>query len=482
MRLIKRRSHYEIDGYIMGTFPQLERLLSVWDDNSFKLNEYYYYDDENQILYFPGGVDASKIVSYTNGMCIEKDNDYNEVQKTVNFTPSILPREITQKEAIRFLAGQGEYSYTKNSSQLVLSLPGGVGKTYCAVAAMSIFAKKSIVIVHNEKIRSQWIEKIPYYTNLPKKGVMALTSTEQLEMIASGKKIRGIQNVAFFVCTHRLLGNYMKKHGFHSVNGLMKKLDVAVKIFDEAHLEFRSILMLDYAINTWKTFYLTATFGRSDFKDNMIFQTSFQDVYKLIRGDDSIGRDRNVVYIAYVLDCKVSAIEAAAITIRKRFNVHRYFDVEMKYEKLFDTVSYWLDWYYNKKGYTGKTFLLSSKKETCDKCNQIASELFPDKRTAVHYTGDKVDALEEYDILSATDRMLGTGTDLDNLGMVINLVPISSSGNIDQIVHRLMRGKSTEDAFYIEGIDSSVPQVMKMYDKRSRVVRKIAKKAFEFRG
>ena len=110
MRLIKRRSHYEIDGYIMGTFPQLERLLSVWDDNSFKLNEYYYYDDENQILYFPGGVDASKIVSYTNGMYIEKDNDYNEVQKTVNFTPSILPREITQKEAIRFLAGQGVHN------------------------------------------------------------------------------------------------------------------------------------------------------------------------------------------------------------------------------------------------------------------------------------------------------------------------------------------------------------------------------------
>ena len=105
--------------------------------------------------------------------------------------------------------------------------------------------------------------------------------------------------------------------------------------------------------------------------------------------------------------------------------------------------------------------------------------LFPDKKCCVHYTGSKVDNLSEYDIICATSKMLGTGLDLDDLRCIINLEPIGSAVNIDQIIHRLMRGNSSESTYFIDVVDKSVPHTITMYTRRLKTVKKYVKNIIE---
>lgn len=474
MKVIAYQTHYEIEDYDIGDCYELEKQFKTFDEVNFTEDFYYRYDNRSRILYIPRGFDKTKLESLLHVPVINSGT-CNTHLRTV-FNMKLGPRYQVQKESIRFLLGKDEYKYTTKASQLVLSLPGGVGKTYCMVAALSYLCMKFIVIVHNAEIREQWRARLLQYTNMPDSAIITVTSTKTLHNMMKDKKIR---NHSCYLVTHRLLGNYMKEYGFDSLNELFIHLGIGAKVVDEAHKEFKEILEIDYATNVKKSYYLSATFGKTDYKENMIFQKSFNQVYKLSKSSDEIGIERTTYYIASFFKSGISAIESMSMKIRYKFSVQRYFNIEMEYGAIFKQVNKWLEWVYITKQVTGKTFILSPKKDSCDICYKLAKELFPDKKCCVHYTGSKVDNLSDYDIICATSKMLGTGLDLDDLRCIINLEPIGSAVNIDQIIHRLMRGKSTEPTYFIDVVDKSVPHTITMYNRRLKTVKKFVKNIIE---
>ena len=474
MKITAYQTHYEIEDYEIGDCYELEKQFKIFNDVNFKEDLYYRYDDRSRILYIPRGFDKTKLESLLHVPVIDA-GICNTHLRTV-FNMKLGPRYQVQKESIRFLLGKDEYKYTSKASQLVLSLPGGVGKTYCMVAALSYLCMKFIVIVHNAEIREQWRTRLLQYTNIPDSAIITLTSIKELHSMKDDKKIR---NHSCYLVTHRLLGNYMKEYGFESLNELFIKLGIGAKIVDEAHKEFKEILEIDYATNVKKSYYLSATFGKSDYKENSVFQKSFNQVYKLAKQSDDIGIERTTYYITSFFKSGISAIENMSMKIKYKFSVQRYFTIEMEYGAIFKQVSKWLDWIYVTKQISGKTFILSPKKDSCDVCYNISRQMFPDKKCCVHYTGSKVDNLSDYDIICATSKMLGTGLDLDDLRCIINLEPIGSAVNIDQILHRLMRGNSTEPTYFIDVIDKSVSHTMTMYTRRLKTVKKFVKNIIE---
>lgn len=475
MKITAYQTHYEIEDYDIGDCYELEKQFKIFDDVNFTEDFYYHYDDRARVLYIPRGFDKTKLESLLRvpvvdaGIC-------NPHLRTV-FNMKLGPRYQVQKESIRFLLGKDEYKYTGKASQLVLSLPGGVGKTYCMVAALSYLCMKFIVIVHNAEIREQWRARLLQYTNIPDSAIVTLTSTKALYKLKDDNKEK--RKHSCYLVTHRLLNNYAKEYGFTALNELFIGLGIGVKVVDEAHKEFKEILEIDYATNVRKSYYLSATFGKSEYKENMIFQKSFNQVYKLSKTSDEIGVERTTFYIASFFKSGISQIENMSMKIRYKFSVQRYFNIEMEYGVIFNQVNKWLEWIYVTKQITGKTFILSPKKESCDVCYNIAKELFPDKKCCVHYTGSKVDSLSEYDIICATSKMLGTGLDLDDLRCIINLEPIGSAVNIDQIIHRLMRGNSSESTYFIDVVDKSVPHTITMYTRRLKTVKKYVKNIIE---
>ena len=472
MEIFAYNTHYKITDYELGYSDRLEKLLSVYLENRYEYEPKYFYNKEDKILYVPRGVDEGLLISI-----LEKPINYmgdTYKPKRISFGMIKPPRNDVQKESIRFLAGKEEYSYMSKVNQAVLSLPGGGGKTYSAIAAMSLYGVKSMVVTHTVSIRDQWKERFLEYTNVPEKSLCVLSGTGALLDILENKSRKSVNDAICYLVVHRTINLFINEYGFDKFNQVMIKLGIGLKIIDEAHKEFSNTLLMDYASNVWKTFYLTATFKRS-LADDKLFQLSFNRVYKLYKNTEQMKQIRNVYYIIDEFQSTISPVEVAGMYNRKNFSAYKYIDLEIEHGYLLDHVVKWLKWFYVDKKEDGKTYIISPKKSSCEIMYKLVKQFFPQLKSCVHNSDNRIENLEDYDVICATFKMVGTGDDLDDLRMIINLEPIGSDANNDQLVHRLMRGKDSRNAYFIEPIDKRVDNVVRMMYRRRKLFKKFVK-------
>lgn len=478
LKIYAYHTHYVIEGYRPGLCYDLERLLSTFDDKiTFSATEYFYYDGHGN-LYIPRGIDPEYLHQVT-GRPIEKYVKECNPYKKMSFAMKMSPRDDIQKESIRFLLGRDDYKYTSGASQLVLSLIGGGGKTYCAVTAMSIFEMKTIVICHSDLIKQQWRDRILQYSYLAEDQILMLDSSKQLSSYLNPTKTtqRIIDRSSVFLITHSLMHSFMKNH-FDDVNQLFINLGIGLKIVDEFHRNFMNTLLIDYATDVYKTFYLSATPGRTDNKENLIFQNSFNRVYKLKRTAEDMNREKKIIAIYDLFRSNLSQIEIQSMYNRKTFSVHKYTEYELEDGKIIERLDEWLNWLDGKVSKGQMIFVLSSMKSSCDDLAKIISKWYPDKKVCSYHSGNKIDNYYEYDIVCATVSMVGTGNDYQNLKAVINMEAFGSAVTADQLVHRLDRGNTDIGyTYYIDLIDKKVPNARAMYKKRSATINQFVLKS-----
>lgn len=468
MNVYAFNTRYEIHDYDIGDIPSLEKELSLWDDIYHRRIPKFHYDEENRILFLPRGYDFVKLEAYV-GKSIVYKKECNE-KKKVNF-PISPPRNDVQKESVRFLAGLEEYKRMVGESQQVLSLPTSAGKTYCTIAACSILSVRSMVIVGTDDLRKQWKQKIMQYTGLPSSSIYLISGRQTIDRLLKIKDAK-LNNYAFYITTHSTLKSYIKSAGFYSLNPLFEKLGIGIKIIDEAHLQYLSTLLIDYATNVWKTFYLTATFNQSEQSEDVLFQKAFNKVFKLrIAPNDR----KHVIYIALLFSSKANAVEKMSVRGRKGLDKYRYINYELSKGSIVEPYRYIIDLFINKMRLEGKILVLSSKQESCDILRDITSEMLPAYASCVHYSGNKVDCFDPYGIIFATPAMLGTGNDIAGLRAIINLEPIRSKRNTLQVWGRLRMYAEDKDTFYVEIVDKSIPQVMSMFRDRKKLLSEYCK-------
>ena len=456
-------SHYEIRNYHLKDIPELENGFSLWDDIYYKRIPKYYYDEEEETLYLPRGYDYIRLES-----CIGKPLVYmkeSNPKRKINFPIMMPPRDDVQKEAVRFLSGMEEYKRMKGESQQVLSLPTSAGKTYCTIAACSILNTVTMVIVGTDDLRKQWKGKIQEYTRLPNSSICLINGRLSIDrlMKSSDKKLN---NYAFYITTHTTLRSYMSSVGFHNLNPLFEKLGIGIKIIDEAHLQYLNTLMIDYATNVWKTFYLTATFSQSQREEDTLFQRAFNKIFKLQIAPNT---RKHVIYLGMLFTSRENAIEKMAMKGKKGFNKHKYIEYEMGKRCILKPYLYLIDLFVNKMRLEGKILVLSPKKESCDWLKEVTDDMLPSYSTCVHYSGNKVDEFGPYGIIFATSSMLGTGNDIAGLRAIINLEPIRSERNSLQVWGRLRMYAEDKDTYYSEVVDKSIPSAMNMFRDRKKL-------------
>lgn len=468
VEIIAYPTHYEIMNYKRGSCKQLEFQLTLIDRKTHARTYYYHYDKETQTLYVPRGFDPNKLREMFNKP-IKISEKVNTPDK-VSYSMVLEPRNDTQKEAIRFLLGKEEYSYTYGVHQLVLSLPGGVGKTYCMVAAASLLGERMLVVVDKTELSNQWKERACSYTNLSKSSIKIIESSKEL-FDCTNKVPRTMKNKAIYIMTHALLKSYMKRFGFESLNTAMQNLGVGIKVIDEVHICFENTLLIDYALNIKHNFYLTATFKRTDSVENKIYQDVFYSIYKLRKDSEEIGVKRETKYICHMFNSDASFLALSAMKIRGNFSIYRYIDYELEQGMIVDITIEWLDRLI-RKGITKTIFVLSPKKDSCDTLKNVISKRFPDLKVCAYYSQNKDYNIEDYDVVCGTVKMFGTGNDISSLRAMIILEPMGSDVNVDQLVHRVMRGNGIGTTYIIDLVDKSVPNVFNMFRRRRKTVAK----------
>lgn len=303
-----RNSCVVLHNYTLGDNEFLERMFTYYKKEYGRMKPYFMaikYDAIKKDLYIPGGVDLYNVVrSFGTGNVIGRiaPDNYEMIGKVLLKKG---PRDDRQKKAIRFCLGLEEYSNNRNASQISLNLSTGVGKTYVMVFVFAYYSVKTIMITSTNDWLIQWKEKILEYTNLKEEEIYIISETPTITKLTSG--IVNHNKIKFYLCTHSTIYNYGKNNGWKKVRKLFQFLNIGIKVFDEAHLNFDNICKIDFAVNCWKNYYLTATPLKSHKDQDKIYQIAFKTIPKISLFDSK--NDPHTAYRAVLFNSHPRTID-----------------------------------------------------------------------------------------------------------------------------------------------------------------------------
>lgn len=461
-KIVLYNTRIDIHGYEIGDCEELESSLCVWNQIYFRLEPRgLQYNEKEKILSVPRGIDVNFLVSKLK-LPVYTDTNYNKFDK-VNLKLKYEPRNDIQIKSLAFLTGGGKFKYTQEYSQLSLNLDTGDGKTYCVIASLCLHKMKAIIITHTENIKDQWKKSLIKFTNIDPRRICDLSGTKKMEDMFT----EDTEDYDMYLVNHGTIQSYAKKNGWENLNRFFEYIRVGIKVFDEAHLHFKSIINVDLNTNVHKTFYLTATFERTDKSEDRVFHLCFKNIAKY--GYETRGEKRkHIKYVAVKFNSKPNMEDQMSIKTKMGFNRHAYMDYQINKGIIFDVVKYVMDTFGK---LDGKALVLSSKIESADKLKDMIVEWYPDKSVGIYHSKiSKVEkeGIKEYDIISSTPQSCGTGFDVPGLRYNIMLEPYNATITANQVCGRL-REIPDEYTYHIELIDVGFPKVKDMYRKRLKV-------------
>lgn len=461
-KIVLYNTRIDIHGYEIGDCEELESSLCVWNQIYFRLEPRgLQYNEKEKILSVPRGIDVNFLVSKLK-LPVYTDTNYNKFDK-VNLKLKYEPRNDIQIKSLAFLTGEGKFKYTQEYSQLSLNLDTGDGKTYCVIASLCLHKMKAIIITHTENIKDQWKKSLIKFTNIDPRRICDLSGTKKMEDIFT----EDTNDYDMYLVNHGTIQSYAKKNGWENLNRFFEHIRVGIKVFDEAHLHFKSIINVDLNTNVYKTFYLTATFERTDKSEDRVFHLCFKNIAKY--GYETRGEKRkHIKYVAVKFNSKPNMEDQMSIKTKMGFNRHAYMDYQLNKGIIFDVVKYVMDTFGR---LDGKALVLSSKIESADKLKDMIVEWYPDKSVGIYHSKiskAEKESIKEYDIISSTPQSCGTGFDVPGLRYNIMLEPYNATITANQVCGRL-REIPDEYTYHIELIDVGFPKVKEMYRKRLKV-------------
>lgn len=463
-----------VPNYELGENEKIEKSLSVWNDVYFRSEAVgFEYNEEKKELILPRGLDLGYL-EYNLQRPIEIDYNPDEAEKA-SYRLRTEPKDDVQRKSISFLLGVEKFSYTRNESQLALTLPTGFGKTYVVIAALTFMKTKSLIITHTDNIKEQWKKSLVDMTDIDEKYIFNIDGSNTI------KKMMKLNKLPYkvYLVNHRTIQSYAKKHGWESIGELFKKIQIGVKVYDEAHIEFENILRIDFHTNTKKTFYLTANFERSDYKDNKVFSLCFKNIPKY--GDKTRNEKRkHIIYVPVFFNSKPDIGERASMKgVRGWFNRNNYSDYLISKPIFFDIIKWLLDFFKEKDG---KILFLVSKIDATEVVYDYIKNTLNMNSVAIynsHVTPDDKKKALECKIISSIPKSLGTGSDIHGLRCVFMFEPYSSSITANQSSGRLREFSPTDYTFHVELIDQGFPEIIKMYKRRLPIFKKKCFKILE---
>ena len=226
-----RKTTTIIHNYEPGDNEFIERKFSVYNKAYHRLEaKGMYYDAEKKDLYLPAGIEQYYI-ERSFGRDIFHKVGPDKFAKVSGVKLKYTPRDEKQKEAIKFCLGMPPY---ERAAQLQVNLNTGVGKTYVAIVTFAYLSMRTMMITSSLDWIDQWREKIKEYTNLRDDEIYTIAGVGSIAKLINGMK--DVSKIKFFLCSHSTIKSFAKKYGWDMVSALFRRLEIGVKIYDEAHL------------------------------------------------------------------------------------------------------------------------------------------------------------------------------------------------------------------------------------------------------
>lgn len=468
-KIIVRNTCIIINDYHMGDNQKLEECFKVYDPIRHKFDTYgIYYDENTRRLFIPSGLDIWKIKSYFKERYYHRES--NHPYDKISVRMKYKPRDEQQQEALRFMCGVNEYENNYSLSQLSVNLNTGKGKTYCSIATISFFGIKSMIITGSNTLLDQWGQNILEYTNLQKQDIVHISGSDTINMILSGRSKKA-KDGKIFLCSHGTLRSFGDRFGWDNVYHLFEYLGIGLKFFDEAHTNFENMLMIDYFTNVFKTFYVTATPGRSNWKENRIFQLSIKNVPAIDLFDEN--NDPHTDYVAIKWNSKPTPQDISNCRNMYGLDRMKYIDYVTKNKNFYKMMRVIMDLILKCKG---RVLMYIGTNDGILRVYHWIGMNYPE------FLGDigiftsllpKEQKMKEKDkkLLLSTTRSAGLGEHIEGLKMTIVLAEPFKS----EIISRQTLGRTRDpNTMYIELVDMGFKYIRKFYFNKLPIFNKYA--------
>lgn len=410
----------------------------------------YLYDQDTNTLYLHKGVSIEylrktlvdvKIIDFPCHRYKEMNFEYEEI---------IAPRNEEQVDVINFICGKQEHASTLDASQIFLVKSPGFGKTFCSGVGISKFKLKTLIIMHRDNLRKQWLESLYKMSGYSSKEVYELNDSQELYDIAHG---RVELDYDVYLLTHATFRAAVNRIGhMKALEKITENLGIGMKIIDEAHLEFKDTLLMDAVMNVKRNLYLTATNGRSSQDENAIFKHVFSNAvfYKPSRMLTDNRPKKWVDYITVAINthCK-PAIYQYRVAGGKGMNPASYGKWVIAYDKNqthFKVCAELVKSLYEEDPHV-KVLIFMPLIDLCSACQDFLYKKLSydptfdydlDIRTInSHNTKAENERNKRGDVIITTIASAGTGTDIPGITDIICCSPFVSKITAEQVFGRI---------------------------------------------
>lgn len=446
----------------------------------------FMYDENTDTLYLHKGVD----IEYMRKLLMDTEIKFNlfHPYQNMNFEYEeiIAPRDDDQVDVINFIAGLADHQGNCDASQIFLVKKPGFGKTFCSGVGLCKIGVKTLIIMHRDSLRGQWDKSLNKMCGLTSREVHEISSTEELAAIAYGTYK---PNYDVYLMTHATFRAGLKRlNTMDDAANITKNLGIGLKIVDEAHLEFRDTLLMDFCFNVKRNLYLTATDGRSSKDENSIFRHVFASAvyYKpsaFLTDSNRPKKWTDYISIAVNTHCNPNMYKYR-VNGGRGMNSASYGKWVIAYDKKkthFKCCKEILKMIYDKDPHA-KVLVFMPLIDLCqDFAFYVTSELDKDQhfmydldiRTINSKNSKKDnDRAKHSDVIVTTIGSCGTGTDIPGITAIISCTPYCSHITAEQVFGRIRYcGKVCQ---YYDLYDTSVPMDMFWWRARSKKLKHLA--------
>lgn len=469
-KLIFRHGHIAICDYKLGDNQEFEKSLSAWDDIRFK---YYlvggYYVKRLKEFRINRGYDIKLLRQYFPDYIPEVDNDAYPF-KPSHIKLTVGPRDDFQRVGLTFMACQGEYASNLNFTQQLIEAAVGSGKTFLGIASSCFLDARVIVIVPFQKLIGQWKDAFLRFTTAEEDDIMIVQGSKACEKIRTGK----CKKTKVFLMMSDTLSSYQKQYGDLMTIEMLRMTNAYVKIVDEVHLDIKQISMIEALSNFRMNYYMSASPGRVDRKENWIFRTLFHTTPRFgANFQHRTEKHLNIVIKKYEFIPDQKQLRKMINPRKKWLNTKAYetelFHAPEYQRKSFDeALLVMLRWAKSQMKPGNKILIMTSTIDGTGYVQKLAEQVFP-KETSRYYgsmtsKAEKEAALNQT-VICATDSSLGTGSDIPGLQFMFCCLTYTAWTQIIQMSGRLRKLPDAE-CVYCELVNMSWIKTKRQYEKR----------------
>lgn len=472
-KIVVKHSRIEINDYNLGE-SKLENIFSIFDRISHSISyKGIKYDEDKKILTIPRGIDIPYIESIF-GQKAVVDRKCDEFDYVSPMKLKYLPRDEVQKEALRFMTGESvNYKRNKDCSQLSVNLNTGKGKTYCSIACATFMNMRSAIITSSINWLEQWRDCILEYTDVKKKEIFMISGSASIFNLLR----KDMSQYKFILISHATLKSYVRTYGFEKLTELFEHMRIGIKFYDEAHLHFDNMSMIDFHTNTYKTYYITATPKRSSEDEDRIYQLYFKNIPSIDLFDEN--NDPHTNYISIKFNSNPNPMQVSECRNRYGLDRNKYTNYIVNNPNFYKVLHILLQIVIKCEG---KTLMYIGTNEAISVVYNWINNNYPELYNNIGIytsviTHNKEAQLDKKLILSTT-KSCGAAMDIKGLkNTMVVAEPFKS-----EVLARQTLGRTRDDnTNYFELVDNSFSYINKYYNYKKPIFEKYALTCREIR-